>query len=134
MFVDGQNSVAIVREKIVVPELSIIPYEHEDEANSIRQGSHRWRTARPWQSFRSVQAVGKRSANRVRPCSKNSLRSRTSWGTQPWRQETLGQRSHPNFRKGTLNGAVVNLGLLSEKHCRVICTVLQLALFIYRNI
>jgi aldehyde dehydrogenase (NAD+) len=59
---DGQNSVAIVREKIFVPEFAIIPYEHEDEAvrcarhpgdlkrtqgfeaNSIRQGSHRWLT------------------------------------------------------------------------------------------
>jgi len=65
--------------------------------------------------------------NRVRPGSKNSLRSRTFWSTQPRRQETLGQR-HPNFRTGTLNGAVVNLSLLSEKHCRVICAVLQLTL------
>ena len=35
MFVDGQNSVGIVREKIFVPELSVIPYEHEDEAVRI---------------------------------------------------------------------------------------------------
>jgi hypothetical protein len=66
------------------------------------------------------------AGNRVRP--KNALRSRPSWGTQPRRQETLGQRSHPNFRKGTLNGAVVNSILLSEKHCHVIFAVLRLTL------
>jgi aldehyde dehydrogenase (NAD+) len=35
VFVDGQNSVGIVREKIFVPELAIIPYEHEDESVRI---------------------------------------------------------------------------------------------------
>lgn len=64
--------------------------------------------------------------NRVRPGPKNSLSSRRSWGTQPRRQETLDQRSHPTFRQGTLNGAVVNSSLFSEKHCRVIRSVLQL--------
>jgi hypothetical protein len=143
VFVNGQNSVAIVREKIFVPELAIIPYEHEDEAVRCARHpqahagfrsefdparftsmAHGPTVAVVSQSTSSGATVG----NRVRPGSMNSLSSRTSWGTQPRRQETLGQRSHPNFRKGTLNRAVVNLSLLSEKHCRVICAVLQVTL------
>jgi hypothetical protein len=83
---------------------------------------------RPSRHFPFATSSRATVGNRVRP--KNSLRSRTSWGTQPRRQETLGQRSHPNFRKGSLNGAVVNSSLLSEKHCHVIGAGLRLTLLV----
>ncbi len=88
MFADVQKSVAIAREEIFGPVLSIFAYVHEKttrsglhpyglagfatsgvlkrrpgfQANSIRKRSHRWPTVRFWQLFWSVQTVGQWSA------------------------------------------------------------------------
>jgi hypothetical protein len=115
--------------------LSIIPYEHKNDAVRIVNDTRETSSAAGFRSefdqatFTSMAhsptlaVISERTnsratvGNRVRPGSKNSLSSRASWGTRPREQETLGQRSPANFLKETLNGAVVNLSHLSEKHC-----------------
>jgi Aldehyde dehydrogenase family len=149
LFADIQNTMAIAREENFGPALSIIAYVHENGAVRIArlwigrvrdfgrpQGRIGFRSEFDQATFTSVAhgptlAVVLERTNSwatvgdgVRPGSKNSLSSRPSLGTWPPGRGTLGQRSHPKLLKGTLNGAVVNLSLRSEKHCRAIGTVL----------
>jgi hypothetical protein len=87
LFADVQNTMAIAREEIFGPVLSIFAYVHENDAARIaplwigrvrdfgrpqaqagfrgefdRERSHQWPTVRFWQLFWSVQTVGQWSA------------------------------------------------------------------------
>jgi len=142
VFADVQKSVAIAREEIFGPVLSIFAYVHETDAVRIAplwigrvrdfgspQAQAGFRGEFDQETFTSVahgsilavvlERTNSRAmvGNGVRPGSKNSLNSRSLLGTRPQDQETLGQPPHPKFLKGTLHGAVVNLSLLTEKLC-----------------
>src|SRR5260370_34377544 len=102
--------------------LSIIPYEHKNDAVRIAndtQAHAGFRSEFDQATFTSMAhsptlaVISERTnswatvGNRVRPGSKNSLSSRASWGTRPRGHETLVQGFHPKFLKGILSGAVV---------------------------
>ena len=132
MFADVQKSVAIAREEIFGPVLSIFAYVHENDAVRIAplwigrvrdfgrpQAQAGFRGEFDQETFTSVahgpilavvlERTNSRAmvGNGVRPGSKNSLNSRSFLGARPRDQETLGQPPHPKFLIGTLHGAVV---------------------------
>jgi hypothetical protein len=159
LFAEVQNCMSIAREEIFGPVLSIIPYEHENDAVRIAPLS----VGRFPDFGRSQAYAGYRSefdlatlasmahgptlavvlgptnsratvGNGVRPSSKNSFCSRPSLGTRPREQVTLGQPSHLNFSKGPLMARAANLTSITEKHCSAICTWLIAKPCSYSNI